>query len=336
MQAAGRSDLAQPRRPSGSETRSLDSQFRDKDARRSPLARGDRRGGPRRRGDGVYRRAAFPALMLQKRTILTVLLAGMFAAVGARAAEVCHFAGTTDFAGHVSATSDVSIVNGTTTVNVIARFDATWLVLFHVHYRTQELSTWRGGQLEMVAVNNRYLLGNHVVRQQWDVFQHAAGGFEAHRIEGKTRAEFGRQFPRFAWHWDPATFGQSWLRDFWRVSPQRRHDLDLKEADVSIALQSPLALAFYWDRWLPWRSADVPVFLPGFKHDRVANLVVGAQGSDVRTASVLYPALSQTQPSMVTAWGVPGRQVTQLALDLHTRGRTAEGVIRQQGCQGAP
>jgi hypothetical protein len=210
-------------------------------------------------------------------------------------------------------------------------------VLFHVHYLTQEITTWRGGRLEMVAVNTRYLIGNRLIRQQWDVFQRAHGGFEAHRIEGgKTLAEFRRQFPLFAQHWDPATFGQPWLGDFQRASPQRRRDLDLKQADPSPALQAPLALAFYWDRWLPRGTVDIPVFLPGFKHDRVAELTVATQGADMRIASVLYPALSRTRPSMVMAWQSPGRQVKQLALDLSTRGRTAEGMIRQQGCQGLP
>jgi hypothetical protein len=268
--------------------------------------------------------------------MLAALLAGLFAMDGARATELCQFAGTTDFAGHVSATSDVGRVNGSTTINVIARFDGTWLVLFHVHYLTQEITTWRGGRLEMVAVNNRYLMGDRVIRQQWDVFHRAYGGFEAHRIEGKAPAEFRRQFPRFAQHWNPATFGQPWLGDFQRASPQRRRDLDLQQAGPSPALQAPLALAFYWDRWLPQGTTDIPVFLPGFKHDRIAELTVAAQGADTRTASVLYPALSRTRPSMVTAWQSPGRQVTQLALDLSTRGQTAEGMIRQQGCQGTP
>jgi hypothetical protein len=274
--------------------------------------------------------------MLRQAAIFAVLLAGVFAAGAARAAEVCHFAGTTDFAGRVSAASDVATANGTTTVNVTARFDGTWLVLFHVHYLSQEITTWRTGQLDMVAANIRYLIGDRVIRQQWDVFQRAHGGFEAYRIEGKTLAEFRRQFPRFAQHWIPTTFGQPWLGDFRRASPQRRRDLDLKQADTSPALQAPLALAFYWDRWLPRGTVDIPVFLPGFKHDRVAKLTVAAQGLDTRTASVLYSALSRTRPSMVTAWQSPGRQVTQLALDLSTRGQAAEGMIRQQGCQGTP
>ncbi|MBV8457199.1 MAG: hypothetical protein JO122_11360 [Acetobacteraceae bacterium] len=274
--------------------------------------------------------------LLRKATILAALLAGLFATDSAQAAEVCHFAGKTDFAGHVSAISDVATVNGTTTINVTARFGGTWLVLFHVHYLTQEITTWRSGRLEMVAVNNRYLIGNRVSRQQWDVFQRRDGGFEAYRIEGKTLTEFRRQFPYFAQYWNPATFGQPWLGDFQRASPQRRRDLDLKQAHPSSALQAPLALAFYWDRWLPWGTVDIPVFLPGFKHDRVAELTVATQGADTRTASVLYPALSRTRLSMVTAWQSPGRQVTQLALDLSTRGQTAEGIIRQQGCQGTP
>ena len=273
------------------------------------------------------------------KTALTGFVAMQVCLSGASAEEICHFAGTTDFAGRVSVTTEAATANDTTHLDITARFDGRWLVLFHVHYLTQEISTWRAGQLESVAVNNRYLIGQHVIRQQWDVFQRAPGGFQAHRIEGKSFADFRRKFPRFAQHWDPATFGEPWLQDFASASPERRADLDLKLSARAPELRTPLAMAFYWDRWLPHGGEDIPVFLPGFKHDRLVNLPIETPSSSNPTrwqASVLYPALSKTRPSTATAWISPDRHVVQLTLDLHRSGDSAEGVIHQEGCQGAP
>ena len=132
-------------------------------------------------------------------------------------------------------------------------------------YLLEELSIWRGEQLENVAVNSRYLLGHRIVRQQWDEFRRAADGMRGERVQAKTLADFRRRHPGFVQHWDPASFGQPWLRDFPSAPPERRMDLDLHASPLPPALRSPLAMAFYWVRWLPRVGQDVPVFLPGFK-----------------------------------------------------------------------
>ncbi len=42
-----------------------------------------------------------------------------------------------------------------------------------------------------------------------------------------------------------------------------------------MGLSSPLAMAFYWIRWLPRGGDEVPVFLPGFKADKLVDVPVG-------------------------------------------------------------
>jgi hypothetical protein len=92
-----------------------------------------------------------------------------------------------------------------------------WL---RIHYLVEEISTWRAGEMERLAVNTRYLVGEHIVRQQWDTFQRSrGGGLLAHRVQAKTLADFRRRHPGFVRHWDPATFGSPWLQT---ISPRHR------------------------------------------------------------------------------------------------------------------
>ena len=84
----------------------------------------------------------------------------------------------------------------------------------HLHYLIEEVSTWRAGEMESVAVNTRYLVGDHIVRQQWDDFQRYTGGLQARRVQAKTLADLRRRHPNFVRRWDPATFGRRWLDDY--------------------------------------------------------------------------------------------------------------------------
>jgi hypothetical protein len=154
--------------------------------------------------------------------------------------------GTTDPAGHIAATTDVTATDGVTKVDVVASFESTTMFWLHIEYLIEELSVWRAGELESVAVNSRYLLAKHVVRQQWDVFQRDRDGLQAFRVLAKTLADFRRKHPGFVQYWDPATFGQPWLPDYPSASPERRTDLDLKGFTAPSGLRSPLAMAFYW------------------------------------------------------------------------------------------
>ena len=60
-----------------------------------------------------------------------------------RSAEVCRFAGTTDYGGHVAVTTDVAAVSGVTRVDVAVTFEATTMFWRHIHYLVEEVSTWR-------------------------------------------------------------------------------------------------------------------------------------------------------------------------------------------------
>jgi hypothetical protein len=264
--------------------------------------------------------------------LLAVFLLAQLHTSGASATEVCHFTGTTDHGGHVAATTTVTTMDGVTRVDVLGSFESTAILLLHVHYLIEEVSTWRAGTLESVAVNNRYLVENRIVRQQWDTFQRVADGLEAHRVQGKTFGDFCQKYPGFAQHWDPATFGQPWLRDYPLASPERRADLDLKGSPLPSGLRSPLAMAFYWVRWLPRGGEDVPVFLPGFKADRLVDLSIAAVPSSEGTlwqAPLRYAALSRNRTSMVTAQTSPDGHLLQLAFEGEGR-----GLITQRGCEG--
>jgi hypothetical protein len=277
------------------------------------------------------------------RSPATVLLAAgvvvvQLWAADASADEVCRFSGTTDYDGQVAVTTDVAASDGVTMVDVAVTFDSTTVFWLHVHYLIEEVSTWRAGELERVAVNSRYLLGGHIIRQQWDDFQRGSDGLEAHRVQAKTLADFRRRHPGFVQHWDPATFGQPWLHDYPFASPERRADLDLKGSPLPSELRSPLAMAFYWIRWLPRGGQDVTVFLPGFKTERLVDLRIAAASSTGGTllrAPLHYSVLSERPVSTATARTSPDRHLLQLAFELYGSRGSARGLINQEGCEGA-
>ena len=71
------------------------------------------------------------------------LAAAYLSTVNAHAAEVCHFAGTTDYSGRIAVTTKVSahVMDNITTVDVIGRFVATPMPLVHINYLMEEFST---------------------------------------------------------------------------------------------------------------------------------------------------------------------------------------------------
>ncbi len=275
----------------------------------------------------------------RRRSVIWPLVAGVVAVqmgcAVARAGERCRFSGTTDYAGHVAVTTDVSATGGDTRVDVAVAFEATPALWVHIRYLAQEVSTWRAGKLESVAVNNRYSVDGHIVRQQWDEFQLGAEGLQARRVQGKTLADFSRKHPAFVRYWDQAAFGLPWLADYASASPQPRPDLGLGAASLPSGLRSPLALAFYWVGRLPRGGQAVPVFLPGFKGERLVTLPIAAVVSPggVRWSTPLrHPALSETPASTATAWTSADGHLLQLAFELHAPRGSARGLIRQEGC----
>jgi hypothetical protein len=257
----------------------------------------------------------------------------------ASAAEVCRFTGSTDYAGQVAVTTTVTATGDRTIVDVATTFNSTSMFLFGVHYLLEEVSTWQGSQLENVAVNSRYLLGRRIVRQQWDEFRRAADGMQAQRVQAKTLSDFQQRHPGFVQHWDPATFGQPWLRDYPSAPPERRIDLDLHGTPLPPTLRSPLAMAFYWVRWLPQSGQDVSVFLPGFKKDRLVAVPVAPAASAQGTVwhSVLrYPSLSERYPSTASAMVSPDHHLLRITFELHTAYGSGRGEIVRQDCEGSP
>jgi hypothetical protein len=271
-------------------------------------------------------------------SLLIAIGLGLLASHKGTAAEVCRYAGTTDYGGHVSVATHVAETHGISRIDVTATFVSSTMYWLGVRYLLEEVSTWRGSQLENVAANSRYLIGGHVVRQVWDDFQRGSDGLQAYRVQAKTLADFRRRHPGFLNHWDPATFGQSWLGDYPAAAPERRVDLDLKSAPLPAELRSPLAFAFYWVRWLHG-SQDVPVFLPGFKAERLVEVPVESTGSALGTlwrASLHYAGLRDSPPSRAAALISSDRHLLEISFELYTTRGSGRGAITQEGCEGTP
>jgi hypothetical protein len=263
--------------------------------------------------------------------------------MNAHAGELCHFAGTTDYAGHLNVTTNVAAraSDGTMTVDVIGSFAGTPMPFVHINYLMQEISTWKSDQLQSVAVNSRYILDGHVVRQQWDLFKRGTDGLEGYRLQGKTLDDIRRRYPAFVRHWDPADFGQPWVQDYRLADAERRPDLDLPASSVRPDLRSPLALAFYWSRRIPGNGQAATVFLPGFKKDKRVELTITAaqpprEGRQLWQTTVRYPGLSMTHPSTATAWISMDGHLLQLEGTVQSGMYTGYGVIRQENCSGTP
>jgi hypothetical protein len=269
------------------------------------------------------------------------LIAALLGTITARASEVCHFAGTTDYAGRIGVTTNVNarVTDGTTTVDVIVHFIATPWPFVHIRYLMQEVSTWKSDQLQSVAANSRYLVGGHIVRQVWDLFDRGTDGLEAYRLQGKTLDDVRRKYPAFVRHWEPASFGRPWIQDYRLAGAERRPDLDLPVSSMGTDLRSPLALAFYWSRWIPRSGQAATVFLPGFKKDKRLDLTIGAaepshDGQQVWQTSIRYPALGLAHASTAKAWISTDRHLLQLAGSVQSGSYTGDGVIRLEGCDG--
>ena len=278
-----------------------------------------------------------PALV--KTLLPATVAATLLWMANASAAELCRFAGTTDYQGRVTITTETATGNGATQVDVVATVAAWWNFLLPIQYLTEEISSWRGEELQSVAVNYRYLVGSHIVRQNWDVFERRSNAMQGWRVQGKTLSEFREKHPGFAQHWETAGFGQSWLPDYRFASPERRRDLDLDGARLPPGLRSPLAMAFYWVRFLPHHDVNVPVFLPGFKADKIIELPIRAiadPNSVQWRAPLRYPALSATPASGATVWVSADGHLQQLAFELHGSRGSVQGLIHQEGCEEVP
>ena len=250
------------------------------------------------------------------------------------------FSGRTDYGGHLKIAAASRTAGGRTEVDVTLELNATPLPLVQTHYVMEEISSWRQDGIEKVAVNDRYTFDGHIVRQQWDVYDRAGDGLHAFRVQGKRAGEFQRQHPDFVQFWNPDTFGKPWLDSYPYSGKARRPDLDLHQDPSSV--RTPLAFAFYWLRWLPPQGSVVPLFLPGFKEQKLVRLTIGRTPDKLPErfsgwkAPLEYPYLSLTRPSVVLAWTSSDRHVQRLLFDLHGVEHSAQGFVQADGCSGAP
>lgn len=275
------------------------------------------------------------------RLSLALVISAPLFTINAWADEVCHYAGTTDYSGRLDVVTNVtsSAKDGSVTVDVVTRFTGKPILFTRVTYLMEEISTWTLGQLQSVAVNSRYLVYDHIVRQQWDEFERNGNSLNAYRLQGKSLDDFRLKYPEFVAHWDPATFGQPWLQDYRLAHPERRADLDLPPTDAQPDIRSPLALAFYWSRQIPRGGETATIFLPGFKKDKRVDLAITAaepqsDGSQPWQTSVRYPALNPNRPSTAKAWIARDGHLLKLAFNVQSRGRSGEGVLQLEGCNG--
>lgn len=252
-------------------------------------------------------------------------------------AETCRFSGTTSYDGRLAVRANTTQADGILTLDVTIEFTVhAWMTDYR--YLGQEISTWTVGEgrsaaLRSVAVNQRSLASGNVKRQQWDVFSRNGLWLEGYRIQAKSLDDFQKRYPGFAQHWSPASFGQSWLPDFRRIGAERRPDLDLPATDV----QTPLAFAFYWSRFLSPSGSRVSLVLPSFKRDKQVSIGVGsavAGGGWNRWSTTLrHPALETRPASLAAVWVSPDHRLLQLTFDIQTSWVAGQATLRAEGCE---
>ena len=248
--------------------------------------------------------------------------------------ETCQFTGNTSHGGRLAVTATTVEADGAITVDVTVAFAISALAS-DVKYYGEEISVWRARELQSLAVNQRTLVDDGIKRQQWDVFRRNGPRLEAYRVQAKRLPEFRVHHPGFVQHWSPASFAQPWLQDFRDAPPDRRPDLDLP---ATATTQAPLALAFYWSRFLPDQPTTASLVLPGFKRDKTAELSFAAAtpGDGWRRWStpLIHPGLDFAPASLAAAWVSPQHYLLQLGFELHTSWASGQAILRPNGCRG--
>ena len=106
---------------------------------------------------------------------------------------------------------------------------------------------------------------------------------------------------------------------------------------ASTPVQSPFALAFYWIRFLHQGVQHQPVFLPGFKADKLADLAIhaGPAGNGrLWRADLHHSWLSAAPPSTATAQISEDGHLDLLSFELHGSAGSAHGILHAAGCVG--
>ena len=204
---------------------------------------------------------------------------------------------------------------------------------------SQEIGTYRDGELESVGVDHRYSVEGSIRRELWGLFDRTPDGMRGARIVSTSLADLQKKHPGFSGHWPPETFDLPWRADFGRVrgapgGPGPAGGADHSRFGLAVAAGVLLGA-------VGRRGALAPVFLPGFKRDkrvdvRVTPLGFEPDGTLHLRSSVRYPALSETQVSTGDAWITPDHHLARVTFDARSDQGSAVGDVRLEGCEGTP
>lgn len=264
----------------------------------------------------------------------SLLAALLCLAMHPAAAEVCRYSGRTEDGTRLDVTATVTIAGPLTTTGIALAVNAShWW--WDVQYLHEEIATVRAGELQSVAVNTRTIIDGRPRRQQWDVFTRTPAGLVATRVQGRSIEDLRAHHAAFATHWDAANFARPWLAAYPAAQPDRRPDLDLPAGNLPLGLRPPLALAFYWSRFLQPSGQVVAVFLPGFKHDArvqvtLARATPTQTGHTWRTA-LIHPAISARSSAAVQV--TPAGDLYTLAFDIYAPLGNASGLLSRVRCE---
>ena len=95
--------------------------------------------------------------------------------------------------------------------------------------------------------------------------------------------------------------------------------------------RTPLALAFYWSRWLPEAGGTVPVFMPGWKRDARLDAEVAPAGPGHWRMALRYPG--SAEPSSAEAVVSSDHRLLRLSFDAHASAGSGQGWVDQVECQ---
>jgi hypothetical protein len=264
---------------------------------------------------------------------------GLLAAGPSRAAEVCRYAGSGDYRAQIGVVTIAERHGPETELRVLWDLTARALLVFHLHYRVEEISRWRGGVLQALGLNVRAFVNGRIIRQQWDLFERGAAGFAAWRMQARREDDFAARYGAFAAHWDQASFGAPWIDAYRAAHADRRPDLDLTAAEAPPDLVPPLAEAFYRVRAAPARAQTVALFLPGNKKQRRADIAVPPPAADAAGGHLWQVPLDSEKlgirPGSAATLSISAAgALTKIVFTVSTALHAAAGEIQAQGCAG--
>ena len=259
--------------------------------------------------------------------------------VDASAGEICRFAGTTDYAGHVAVTTGVDatddVTEGGCRCHVRGDDDALGS---HPLSWSKRSGTWRAGELESVAVEQPLF--------DWRPHRQAAmGRFSTRRgrLAGPPSAgEKPCGFPPPA-SWLRSTLGSHDVRP----TLARQLSDRVTRASCRSRPQGFAASAGTYAPRSPWPSTGSDGYravvrtrrvLPGFKGERLVDLPIVASSSSDGTVARTLALLRSEREAGFECHGLDVYRSICCGSHSSYTGRVdrANGLINQEGCEGAP